>query len=126
MNGRNSFLIIPTQQPVSDCRILSSGIVDEVVLEYLLASGQKAAAVGYHRFDFSETVRQMSAAGQIEFIDASVEPVPKSLTGPSQRDSYFCAKADMVVLFWDSASKGTQELKDYFLHNNVTLLVGFV
>jgi nucleoside 2-deoxyribosyltransferase len=58
----------------------SSGIVDEVVLEYLLARGQKAAAVGYHRFDFSETVRQMSATGQIDFIDASVEPVPKGLS----------------------------------------------
>jgi nucleoside 2-deoxyribosyltransferase len=104
----------------------SSGIADEVVLEYLLARGQKAAAVGYHRYDCSEAVRQLSEVGQIEFIDASVESVPASLIGPSQRDSFFCAKADLVVLFWDSASKGTQELKDYFLKNHVTLLVGFV
>jgi nucleoside 2-deoxyribosyltransferase len=104
----------------------SSGIVDEMVLEYLLARGQKAAAVGYNRYDFSETVRQMSADGRIDFIDASVEPVPKALGGPSRRDSFFCAKADLVVLFWDSASRGTGELKDYFLNNNITLLVGFV
>jgi nucleoside 2-deoxyribosyltransferase len=104
----------------------ASGATDEAVLNYLVARGQKVSAVGYSSLDSSEAVRRMVETGKIGFIDASSEPVPKTLAGPSKRDSFFCAKADLVVLFWDGRSQGTAEVRDYLMHNNVSLLLAFL
>ncbi len=55
-----------------------------------------------------------------------VEPLPKGLTGPSERDIFFCAKADLVILLWDGESPGTKKLTDYFEQIGKNLLIGFI
>jgi hypothetical protein len=92
----------------------SNGIVDECALEYLLKNEQPVVTVAYYRYDFSQGVRQLVQQGKVQFIDASVESLPKGLTGPSERDIFFCVKADLVVLFGDGKSAGTKKLIRYF------------
>ena len=104
----------------------SSGVVDESVLKYLLAQGERVATVGYHRYDLSEAVRELVDAGKLPFLDASVEALPKGLAGPTPRDLLFCMKADLVILFWDGESAGTRSLIQYFTDAGKNLLIGFV
>jgi len=111
-------------QPLWFCG--TSGAVDEVVLQYLLEHQQHAVAVGYHRLDFSAAVLQLVQEGKVPFLDASVETIPRGLSGPTERDILFASKADMVVLFWDGKSQGTAELIDFFQRNKINVLIGFV
>ena len=104
----------------------SNGTVDDIAIEYLVAGKQRVMAVGYHRYDFSETVHRMVQAGRVGFIDASTESVPSALVGPSARDVFFCAKADLVILIWDGASAGIRELIQYFQSNGKNVLIGFI
>ena len=92
-------------QPIWYCG--TNGIVDETVLQYLMERQQRVVAVGYHRFDFSESVRQLVQQKNVPFLDASVETIPRGLAGPTERDILFASKADLVVLFWDGKSEGT-------------------
>lgn len=104
----------------------SNGTVDETVLEYLVSSGERATAVGYHRYDVSERVRELVKEGQIAFLDGSTVQLPRGLQGPSERDVFFCTRADLVVLLWDGESQGTGVLVDYFERNGKNVLIGFL
>ena len=104
----------------------TNGIVDEMSLDYLLDHNQRPIAVGYHKLDFSARVFELVQQNKIRFIDASVEPLPKGLTGPSDRDVLFASKADLTVLFWDGESRGTRTLIDYYQHNAKNLVIGFI
>lgn len=117
-------------QPYLDPQVVwycgSNGLVDEECLRFLVAKQQRAYAVGYHRYDFSDQVFQMVEGRKVGFLDASVEPVPKGLRGGTSRDVFFCAKADLVILIWDGASVGTGQLMHYFQDNAKNLLIGFI
>jgi hypothetical protein len=104
----------------------SVGAVDEVALEYLSARKERVVAVGYNRFDFSDAARRLVQDKRIPFVDASLEGLPKGLTGPSPRDIFFCMKADLVVLFWNAESTGAQKLMSYFEQQGKNLLIGFI
>jgi hypothetical protein len=104
----------------------SNGIVDESTLDYLVTNNQRIVAVGYHRYDLSEGVRQLVERQKIQFLDASIESLPRGLAGPSERDILFATKADLVILFWDGKSKGTKALICYYEENMKNLLIGFV
>lgn len=102
------------------------GAVDEAALVYLSAKKERVVAVAYNRFDFSDAQRRLIQDRKIQFIDASVEAIPKGLSGPSVRDIFFCMKADLIVLFWNGKSLGTQGLMRYFEQQGKNLLVGFI
>jgi len=104
----------------------SAGTVDECAIEFLAARGERVWAVGYDRFDCSERVRHLVAEKKAAFLDASVESLPKGITGPHIRDLFFCVKSDLVILFWDSRSQGTGQLVRYFEDSGKNLLIGFV
>ncbi len=117
-------------RPYLDCGTTwycgSFGAVDEIALEYLSANKERVIAVGYHRFDLSDATRRLIQDKRIPFVDASVEGLPKGLTGPSPRDVFFCMKADLVVLFWNADSIGTQKIMRYFEQQGKNLLIGFI
>ena len=104
----------------------SNGLGDEAVLEFLVSHGERAIAVGYNRLDMSRHVRERVESGHIGFLDGSVEPVPKGMTGPSERDAFLHAKADLVIVFWDGESQGTRRLIEYFQSYGKNLLIGFI
>lgn len=104
----------------------SWGVVDETVIDFLLAHQQKVTVVGYDVSDVSPPIRELIALGKVAFVDASVESLPRRLQGPSERDVLFSARADLVVLFWDGASAGTQTLLRFYEDNGNNLLLGFV
>ena len=104
----------------------SYGDADELAIDWLMENGQSVVAVGYNQFDHSSEVRKAIDAGRIQFLDASVESIPRVLSGPSERDTFFAAKADLVVLIWDGTSGGTGLLVDYYKQNAKSLLIGFV
>jgi hypothetical protein len=104
----------------------SSGVVDEAALQYLLDHGEDVTAVGYHRYDLSHWVRSEVEAGRLPFLDASLEPAPSAMVGPSARAILFCLKADLLVLLWDRESEGTRRLIHYFLEAGKNVLVGIV
>jgi hypothetical protein len=102
------------------------GTTDELVLEFLVSHGKRPNAVGYNRYDLSQPVRQLIADKRIDVVDASIENLPKGLSGPSERDVLFASRADLVILFWDGDSSGTKRLIDYFTANGTNILVGFI
>jgi hypothetical protein len=104
----------------------SNGTSDECVLEFLVDCKQNSVAVGYHRLDLSEGVRRLVSDKKVGFLDASLESLPKGLEGPSERDTFFAMKADLVILLWDGESKGTRTLIRYFEAQGRNLLIGFV
>jgi hypothetical protein len=119
-------LLRPYLRLQSSWYVGSNGTVDAAVLKYLLTHQQRAVVVGYHRLDFSQEVQQLIEYSKVPFLDASVETIPRGLSGPSERDILFAARADLVVLFWDGQSRGTAELIDFFKKNMNNTLVGFV
>jgi nucleoside 2-deoxyribosyltransferase len=104
----------------------TSGVSDEVILEYLLSHGKRPVAVGYNRYDFTRAVRKLIEKEAITFVDASVETIPRTLSGPSERDILFASKADLVVLFWDGKSSGTRELVEFFKSNGISTITAFI
>jgi hypothetical protein len=111
-------------QPLWFCG--TNGTVDEAVLQYLLRHQQRAVAVGYHRLDYSAGVLQLVREGKVPFLDASVETIPRGLSGPTERDILFASRADLVVLFWDGKSRGTAQVIEFFKRNMNNILIGFV
>jgi hypothetical protein len=111
-------------QPLWYCG--TGGNVDEAVLDYLLKQKQRAIAVGYHRFHFTAKVRQLVEEDKIQYLDASVETIPRGLKGPSARDILFASRADLLVLFWNGESKGTAKLIEFFQSNMNNVLIGYV
>jgi nucleoside 2-deoxyribosyltransferase len=104
----------------------SVGIVDETAIDYLSNKKQYVITVAYNRYDFTDISRRLVRERKIPFIDASVESLPNQLTGPSSRDIFFTTKVDLIVLFWDGRSQGTQELIHYFEQQGKNILVGFI
>ncbi len=104
----------------------STGAVDETVLDFLLAHRQQVVVVPYNRYDFSKAVHRRVAAGEVRYLDASLEVLPKGLDGPTARDVLFCMKSDLVVLFWDGASPGTRELAGFFERQGRNVLLSFI
>ena len=104
----------------------SVGAVDEAALIYLSSKKERLVVVAYNRFDFSDASRRLVQDKKIPFVDASVESLPRGMTGPSSRDILFCMKADLVVLLWNGKSRGTEELMRYFEQQGKNVLVGFI
>jgi hypothetical protein len=104
----------------------TNGTVDEATIQYLLRHQQRVVAVGRHRLHFSALVRQRIQEDNVAFLDASVETIPRSLAGPLERDILFASRADLIVLIWDGASRGTGRLVEFFQKNMNNVLIGFV
>lgn len=104
----------------------SYGIVDEEAIRFLLKNKQKIIVTGYHKYDLSPAIKKLIENKEIPFIDSSIEPVPRSLTGPSSRDIFFCMKADLIFVFWDGTSKGSWEIIDYYQVNAKNTLIGYI
>jgi hypothetical protein len=104
----------------------SVGTVDLAATRFLLQQKQRVTAVGYHRFDCAEELRRLIAEGKLKFLDASIESLPRGVTGPSQRDILFCVKSDLVILLWDGESSGTSLLKEYFQSQGVATILAFL
>lgn len=113
-----------SSQPLWYCGTIGS--VDEAVLQFLLEHKQRVVAVGYHRLDYSANVLQLIREGKLTFLDASVEAIPRGMTGPSERDIFFASRSDLVILFWDGISSNTRQLIQFFQDNRNNLLVGYV
>ncbi len=92
----------------------SNGVVDEVAIEYLGSRGEKVEAFGYHRFDVSDTARELLKKYKFPFYDAEVVPLPAGITAPSTRDRLFLTKASLHFLVWNGHSSGVAELKKFF------------
>lgn len=103
-----------------------NGDTDDAVLAYLAENGQKPIAVGYGRFSESRGARELLRDGRAQFVDAAMEAIPRGLTGPNERDIFFCTKADLVIVFWDGESRGTKRLTDYFQENGRSLLISYI
>jgi hypothetical protein len=104
----------------------SSGNVDEAAAEYLVGHKQRVIAIGYTRFDVTSRARELVQSGQVRFLDASLETVPRSAVGPTPRDILFSRKADLVILLWDGQSKGTETLVRFYEEQGTNLLLAFV
>jgi hypothetical protein len=104
----------------------SEGTVDIATARFLVERRQKVTAVGYNRFDCAGELRPLVEEGKLSFLDAAVEPIPKRMSGPSERDILFCIKSDLVVLFWDGKSAGTREMVSYFQDQGVSTLLAFI
>ena len=104
----------------------SNGLTDEMVLDFLASRGERPTAVGYNRYDLSQSIRRMIDDNRVNVVDASIENLPKGLSGPSERDVLFASRADLVILFWYGDSGGTRRLIDYFTANGTNILIGFV
>ncbi len=102
------------------------GTVDVAAVNFLIEHQQEVTAVGYNRFDCAAVLRTLIDAGKLFFLDASIEPIPRRMEGPSERDIFFCTKSDLVVLFWDGESAGTQELVRFYQEQGVSTLLAFI
>lgn len=101
------------------------GNSDEAIIEFLLKNKQKITGVGYSKYDMNEKIEDYIESDEISFVDPTLENFPK-LDGPSDRDKYYCMKADLIILLWDGQSKGTLALINYFMENSKNLLVLFI
>lgn len=102
------------------------GTVDVATIRFLLDQRQNVTAIGYHRFDCAAELRPQIHQGNLKFLDASVEAIPRGIQGPTSRDIIFCIKSDLVVLFWDGLSEGTKDLVRYYQEQGVSSLVAFI
>ena len=104
----------------------SVGTVDVTATFFLIEHQQNVTIVGYNRFDCAAELRPLVEEGRLTFLDASLESIPKGMTGPSERDILFCMKSDLVILFWDGESRGTREMVSYFQDEGVSTLLSFI
>jgi hypothetical protein len=104
----------------------TTGTVDLAIVKLLLEHDQRVTAVGYNRFDYSPQLRGPIDEGTVRFLDASVESLPRSLEGPSERDVLFCMKSDLIILFWDGQSPGTKEMVRFYQGQGVNTLLAFI
>jgi hypothetical protein len=102
----------------------SSGLVDDLAVEYLHSRGEQVIAVTVNRWGMSEGSRKLVQSGAVSMIDSSLEDLPRGMAG-SAREVLFCTKADLIMLIWDGQSHGTRKLMEYFTENGKSLLVGF-
>jgi len=104
----------------------SVGEVDECAIDYLVDNGQNVVAVGYNRYDYSQRVRNLVSERKVMFVDASVESLPRSIVGPSERDILFYLRADLIILFWDGQSSGTKQLIDFYQVSGKNVLIAYL
>jgi hypothetical protein len=104
----------------------SVGTVDTAAVRFLLDRNQKVTAVGYHRFDCAPEFRTLIEEGTLGFVDASIEPIPKGMKGPTARDALFCIRSELVILLWDGQSAGTKEMVEYFQSQGTATLLVFL
>jgi nucleoside 2-deoxyribosyltransferase len=97
----------------------SGGNVDIAAIRFLVERNQRVVAVGYHRFDCAPELRRLIEEGKLSFLDASVESIPRGMSGPNQREILFCMKSDLVILLWDGHSSGTKTMVQYFQSQGV-------
>lgn len=102
------------------------GDADEAILRFLTGIGESVSVVINHPLDFTEGVRELVDRSGLRVIDASIEPLPKGFSGPSERDTVMCIKADMIVLFWNGHSPVIRKLARYFQSKEKSVLVVFV
>jgi hypothetical protein len=120
-------VLTPYLSPNTNWLVGSVGGVDVAVIQFLLEHKQTVTAVGYNRFDYAmEKLRPPIEDGRLAFLDGSIQPVPKKMTGPSRREILFCIKSDLVILFWDGLSPGTQEMIQYYREQATNHLLVFI
>jgi hypothetical protein len=102
------------------------GMVNQTALAYLLEHHQRVVVVGSHPYDLWVGGRELVEKGEVQFLDASLESFPKGLAGPSPRDVLFATKADLVAVFWDGKSPGTEQTIRYYQQHGKTLLWGLI
>lgn len=123
---RISRMLRPYLSPETVWLCGSNGVTDELAIDFLLEHQQRVAAVGYNQYDLSARVREHVRAGLVQFVDASLESLPKGVAGPTERDTLFLVKSDLVLLFWDGASRGVAGLLDYFRRQDRHVLLAFI
>ncbi|MCC6794425.1 MAG: hypothetical protein IT366_04845 [Candidatus Hydrogenedentes bacterium] len=104
----------------------SNGVVDNYAVSFLTARRERVVAVGYRAFDLSPAIKELVDIGKVQFLDASVESVPLAFPGLSHRDVIMLTKSDLVVVFWDGKSKGTQAIMQTCHDVAKNVLIGFV
>ena len=104
----------------------SVGVVDLAATRFLLAHGEEVCVVGYNRFDCARELRQQIEARAITFTDASVEALPRGISGAAPREVLFCTKSDLIVLLWDGLSPGTEHMRRFFQQQGVSTLLAFI
>lgn len=119
-------LLSPYLSDTTSWLVGSVGTVDLAAIRFLLNQRQRVTAVGYHRFDCAAELRPAIDDGQLSFLDASVEPVPRGMRGANERDIMFCIKADLIILFWDGESEGTKKVVQYYRDQGVSTLLAFI
>ena len=119
-------LLSPYLSDTTSWLVGSVGTVDLAVIRFLLDHQQRVTAVGYHRFDCAAELRPAIDEGRLNFLDASVEPVPRGMRGANERDIMFCIKADLIILFWDGQSEGTKKVVQYYRDQGVSTLLAFI
>lgn len=104
------------------------GDTDETTLRYLLEVGESSiTVVGYSSYDISED--QLSLLEQhpsVSFIDAAQEQMPTIAGAASERDMLFASRADLLVIMWNGASKGTKQLLDWLRNQKKDHVLAFV
>jgi len=104
----------------------SVGVVDIACARFLLDHHQYVTAVGLNRFYCNRELRPAIEEGRLEFLDVSLEPLPKGFSGPTELEIFFCMKSDLIILLWDGDSKGTKRMVDYYQDQRVSTLLAFI
>jgi hypothetical protein len=104
----------------------SNGVVDQAAVRFLVSRKERVVAVGYSALDLADEIKRMVEDGSVQFMDASVESIPQTLMGLPRRDRMFVTKADLLAIFWDGESKGTQALIRCCQETGKNLLLGFI
>lgn len=126
LKSRIAALLHPYLSEDTTWLVGSYGRADEAAIEYLATNRQNVVVVGYHSFDISPRAFKLMEKYKIPFLDAQKEQLPKGMQAPSERDLFFLTKSDLLVVFWDGASRGTHELVDWYSQNGRDHIVGFI
>jgi hypothetical protein len=102
------------------------GVVDVACARFLLDHQQQVTAVGLNRFYCNRELRPAIEEGTLEFLDVSLESLPKGFTGPTELEIFFCMKSDLIILLWDGESRGTKRMVDYYQDQGVSTLLAFI
>jgi hypothetical protein len=103
----------------------SFGLVDEQAVEFLVSHKQKIIVVGYHSYDISDRMLDLVSQHQIPFIDARKEQGLAGIQAPTERDLFFLAKANLVILLWNGKSSGTKEMIEWYSKQKKDHVIGF-
>lgn len=104
----------------------SVGVVDEVAVNYLAAANQRVCVVGYHAYDVSGRMLDLIRRHDLEFLDAQKEQIISIPGAPTERDTIFLAKADLLILLWNGQSPGTKSLINWYAGQKKDHIVGFI